>query len=148
MVGDNPALLQWNLSTRTKADADAFDRESMSDGKLVAVEGYTKSADKDRRFRWEDLPESVRFVTSPIGVNYHRVFFVPPRESRIASVRVNDQDLELPNSGRQPSDRALSPSLLRPRRCSPGRQVLEETGCNAVEFRSPISDPASGDHHR
>jgi hypothetical protein len=107
MVGDNPALLQWNLSTRTKPEANAFDRRSMSEGKLVAVEGYTKSDDESRRFRWEDLPENVRFVTSPIGLNYHRVFFVPPRESRIASVHVNDQAVELPNSGRQPWDPAL-----------------------------------------
>jgi hypothetical protein len=108
MVGDNPALLQWNLSTRTKPQTTgALDGQAMSEGKLVAVEGYTKSGDEHRRFRWEDLPESVRFVTSPIGLNYHRVFFVPPRESRIASVRVNNQDVELPNSGRQPSDPAL-----------------------------------------
>ena len=107
MVGDNPALLQWNLSTRIKPEAGAVDRESISDGKLVAVEGYTKSADQDRRFRWEDLPENVRFVTSPIGLNYHRVFFVPPRNSRIASVRVNDQQIDWPDSGRQPSDPAL-----------------------------------------
>ena len=110
MVGDNPALLQWNLSTRTKPETDHPDRQSMSEGKLVAVEGYTKSADEDRRFRWEDLPENVRFVTSPIGLNYHRVFFVPPRESRVASVHVNDQEVVLPSSGRQPSDPAL---LLR-----------------------------------
>jgi hypothetical protein len=107
MVGDNPALLQWNLSTRTKPETAAVDRESMSDGKLVAVEGYTKSEDQNRRFRWEDLPENVRFVTSPIGLNYHRIFFVPPRDSRIASVRVNDQQIDWPNSGRQPSDPAL-----------------------------------------
>jgi hypothetical protein len=137
MVGDNPALLQWNLSTRTKPDADAFDRESMSDGKLVAVEGYTKSADKDGRFRWEDLPENVRFVTSPIVVNYHRVFFVPPRESRIASVRVNDQDLELPNSGRQPPDPALllhsfgHGDVLRP-------TSLEETDATQSNFARPF----------
>ena len=137
MVGDNPALLQWNLSTRTKPEADAVDRESMSDGKLVAVEGYTKSADKDRRFRWEDLPENVRFVTSPIGLNYHRVFFVPPRESRIASVRVNDQEIELPNSGRQPSDRALllhsfgHGDVLRPK-------SLDETGATQPNFARPF----------
>ena len=50
MVGDNPALLQWNLSTRTKPDADALDRESMSDGKLVAVEGYTNRRIKTDAF--------------------------------------------------------------------------------------------------
>jgi hypothetical protein len=107
MVGDNPALLQWNLSTRTKPRTNGWDRQSMSDGKLVAVEGYTKSADKERRFRWEDLPENVRFVTSPIGLNYHRVFFVPPQESGIASVHVNDHEIELSNAGRQPTDPAL-----------------------------------------
>ena len=137
MVGDNPALLQWNLSTRTKPDADPFDRESMDEGKLVAVEGYTKSSDKDRRFRWEDLPGNVRFVTSPIGLNYHRVFFVPPRESRIASVRVNDQEIELPDSGRQPSDRALlvhsfgHGDVLAP-------TSLDETGATQPNFARPF----------
>ena len=109
----------------------------MDEGKLVAVEGYTKSADKDRRFRWEDLPENVRFVTSPIGLNYHRVFFVPPRESRIASVRVNDQEIELPNSGRQPSDRALlvhsfgHGDVLAP-------TSLDETGATQPNFARPF----------
>ena len=107
MVGDNPTLLQWNLSTRAKPQVDAVDRQSMSDERLVVVEAYTKTADDYRRFRWEDLPENVRFVTSPISLNYHRIFFVPPRESRIASVRVNDQEVQLPSSGRQPSDPAL-----------------------------------------
>jgi hypothetical protein len=137
MVGDNPALLQWNLSTRTKPQAYAFERQSMSEGKLVAVEGYTKSADEGRRFRWEDLPENVRFVTSPIGLNYHRVFFVPPRESRIASVHVNNQEVELPHSGRQPSDPALllhsfgHGDVLRPK--SPG-----ENGGTQPDFARPF----------
>ena len=109
MAGDNPALLQWNLSTRTKPEAGAFDRRLMSEGKLVTVEAYTKSSDEQKRFHWEDLPENVRFVTSPISLNYHRVFFVPPRDSGIASVRVNDQEIEFPSSGRQPHD----PGLLR-----------------------------------
>ncbi len=107
MVGDNPALLQWNLSSRIKPQAEALDRQSMSEGKLVAVEGYTKPSDEERRFPWEDLPENVRFVTSPIGLNYHRVFFVPPKESGIASISVNDQPIEVPSSGRQPYDPGL-----------------------------------------
>ena len=137
MVGDNPALLQWNLSTRAKPQPDAVDRQSMSDGKLVVVEGYTKTADEHRRFRWEDLPENVRFVTSPIGLNYHRIFFVPPRESRIASVRVNDQEVQLPGSGRQPSDPALflhsfgHGDVLRPK--SPA-----DTGAAQPNFARPV----------
>jgi hypothetical protein len=137
MVGDNPALLQWNLSTRAKPRDNGFDPQSMSDGRLVVVEGYTKSVDKDRRFRWEDLPENVRFVTSPIGLNYHRLFFVPPRESRIASVRVNDQEIGLPNSGRQPPDPALllhsfgHGDVLRPTR-------LDDTGATQPNFARPL----------
>ena len=143
MVGDNPALLQWNLSTRIKPETtNAVDRAAMSNGKLVAVEGYTKSADEDRRFRWEDLPENVRFVTSPIGLNYHRVFFVPPRESGIASIRANNQEIELPNSGRQPSDPAVfvhsfgHGDVLRPK-------GLDQTGGMQPNLAQSISDPAS-----
>ena len=40
MVGDNPALLQWNLSTRAKPQANAVDRQSRGDERLVVVEGY------------------------------------------------------------------------------------------------------------
>lgn len=107
MAGDSRQLLQWNLSSRTKPEVGAFDRESMSDGELIAVEGYTKPADESRRFRWEDLPEGVRFVTSPIALNYHRVFFVPPKRSGIASISVGDQPIEIHVSGRQPYDPGL-----------------------------------------
>ena len=74
MAGDSPALLEWNLSSRAKPEVGALDRDSMSEGKLVALEGYTKPADEKQRFRWEELPEGARFVTSRLSLNYHRVF--------------------------------------------------------------------------
>ncbi len=107
MAGDSPELLQWNLSSRAKPELDALDREAMNEGKLVAVEGFTKPEDEGRRFRWDDLPEGVRFVTSPISLNYHRVFFAPPSQSRIASITANDQTIETQAAGRQPSDPGL-----------------------------------------
>ncbi len=107
MAGDSPELLRWNLSSRAKPEVDALDREAMNEGKLVAVEGFTKPEDEGRRFRWDDLPEGVRFVTSPISLNYHRVFFAPPSQSRIASIVANDQTIVTHAPGRQPSDPGL-----------------------------------------
>jgi len=107
MSGDSPSLLQWNLSSRAKPEHEAFDRDSMGNGQLVAVEGYTAPNDEKQRFRWEDLPEDVRFVTSPLALNYHRVFFVPPKQPRIASISVNNQQVEPHVSGRQPYDPGL-----------------------------------------
>jgi hypothetical protein len=96
MSGDSPALLQWSLSTRAKPEGGTFDREAMRAGHLVAVEAYTKPSEEKQRLRWEELPENVRFVTSPLVLNYHRVFLVP-----------NDQPIETHVSGRQPYDSAL-----------------------------------------
>jgi hypothetical protein len=108
MTGDSPALLQWNLSSRAKPEVDTFDRQALTEGKLVAVEAFTKTPDEERRFGWDDLPEEVRFVTSPIALNYHRVFFVPPKHSGIDWITVNDQATEPRAPGRQPYD----PDLL------------------------------------
>ena len=141
-----PALLQWNLSTRAKPRANPFDRESMSEGKLVAVEGYTKTADEDRRFRWEDLPGKRPLCNQPNRLK------LPPDLLRSSCANlesppfvVNDQEVELPNSGRQPSDPALSRSFLRPRRCSPRQKAspkLERRSrISPAQFRSSFRRP-------
>lgn len=106
-TGDSPILLQWNLSSRSKPETGAFDRESLSAGKLVAVEDYTRPSDEKLRLRWEQLPEGVRFVTSPLSLNYHRVFFVPPTQSRISSIIVDNQPIQEHVPGRQPYDPGL-----------------------------------------
>ncbi len=107
MTGDLPELIQWNLSSRTKPERDTMDRAALSEGKMVAVEGFTAPAEEGRRFRWTDLPEEVRFVTSPISLNYHRVFFVPPKQTRIASITIDGRPIETRSPGRQPYDPAL-----------------------------------------
>jgi hypothetical protein len=121
MTGDLPELIQWNLSSRTKPERDTMDRAALSEGKMVAVEGFTAPAEEGRRFRWTDLPAEVRFVTSPISLNYHRVFFVPPKGTRIASITIDDRPIETHVPGRQPYDPALLAhsyghgDVLRPR---------------------------------
>ena len=97
-------LLQWSLSTRIKPEQGALDFEAFGNGELVAVEGFSKPSDEPERFRWENLPQGVRFVTLPVIVNYQRVFFMPPRRHGIASISVDNQRLEAHVSGRQPYD--------------------------------------------
>ena len=103
----NRTLLQWNLSSRVKPQAGALDVEALGDGRLIAVEGSLKPSDEQERFRWEDLPQGVRFVTIPLAVNYQRIFFTPPRRHGIASVSVDNARLEPRVSGRQPYDPGL-----------------------------------------
>ena len=100
-------LLQWSLSTRIKPEQGALDFEALGNGRLIAVEGFSKPSDEPQRFRWEDLPQGVRFVTLPVIVNYQRVFFMPPRRHGIASISVDNQRLEPHVSGRQPYDPIL-----------------------------------------
>jgi hypothetical protein len=100
----NRTLLQWNLSSRVKPQTGSLDYEALGNGRLVAVEGTAKPSDEQDRFRWENLPPGVRFVTIPLVVNYQRVFFTPPRRHGITSIRVNNQSVEPRVSGRQPYD--------------------------------------------
>ena len=100
--------LQWNLASRTKPEPGALDYDALGNGRLVVVEGFLRPSDEQQRFRWEDLPQGVRFVTIPLVMNYQRVFFTPPGRHGIASISVNNQKLEPQVSGRQPYD----PSLL------------------------------------
>ncbi|HEY5704179.1 MAG TPA: hypothetical protein VIS96_01240 [Terrimicrobiaceae bacterium] len=101
-------LLQWNLSSRAKPERGALDYDALGNGRLIAVEVFSKPGDEQQRFRWEDLPQGVRFVTIPLAVNYQRVFFMPPRRHGIASISANNQRVDVEVSGRQPYD----PSLL------------------------------------
>ena len=103
----NRTLLQWNLSSRVKPQAGVLDNEALGNGRLVAVEGTAKPSDEQERFRWENLPRGVRFVTIPLVVNYQRVFFTPPGQHGIASISANNQRVEPRVSGRQPYDPGL-----------------------------------------
>ena len=71
------------------------------------MEGFIRPSDEQQRFRWEDLPQGVRFVTIPLSLNYQRIFFVPPEPYGIASVSANNQRLEPQVAGRQPYDPGL-----------------------------------------
>lgn len=112
------------------------------------MEGFSKSTDEQQRFRWEDLPQGVRFVTIPLAVNYQRVFFMPPRRHGIASISVNNQRLEPHVSGRQPYDPGLLSQsaghgdVLRPKdgeNTKPGTTTSSEVG---IAQPAEISLPA------
>jgi hypothetical protein len=141
-------LLQWNLSSRVKPERGALDYDALGHGRLIAVEGFSKSSDEQQRFHWEDLPQGVRFVTIPLAVNYQRVFFMPPRRHGIASISVNNQRLEPHVSGRQPYDPGLLSQsaghgdVLRPKdgeNTKPGIPTSSEVG---IAQPAEISLPA------
>ena len=100
-------LLQWSLSSRAKPEGRPLDYDALGNGRLLAVEGFIRPSDEQQRFRWEDLPQGVRFVTIPLSLNYQRIFFMPPRPHGIASVSANHQRLEPQVAGRQPYDPGL-----------------------------------------
>ncbi|HEY5811400.1 MAG TPA: hypothetical protein VIT23_01955, partial [Terrimicrobiaceae bacterium] len=100
IAGESPGVLQWNLASRAKPESGALDNNALSNGQLLAVEAYTAPDDKDQRLRWDALPTDVRFVTSPLSLNYHRVFFVAPKETGITSIVMNNQPLTVHTPGR------------------------------------------------
>jgi hypothetical protein len=100
-------LLRWNLASRNRPETGTVDQYALSIGRLVAVEGIFRHQQEGGRLGWWDLPEGVRFVTFPLLVNYQRVFFFPPASRGIASVSVNEHQIPVFVSGRQPFDPAL-----------------------------------------
>ena len=142
-TGDSPRLLQWNLSSRAQPETGALDRESLRAGKLVAVEDYTRPTEEKLRLRWEQLPEDVRFVTSPLSLNYHRVFFVPPAQSRISSISVDNQPIQEHVSGRQPYDPGLfvhshgHGDVLRPENAGHAGGIQGAEPAQPTEIRLP-----------
>ncbi len=100
-------LLQWNLSSRAKPERGPLDYDALGNGRLIAVEGFSRPSDEQQRFGWEDLPQGVRFVTIPLVLNYQRVFFMPPGRRGITSINADNQRLEPQVFGRQPYDPGL-----------------------------------------
>jgi hypothetical protein len=102
--GRYAGLLQWNLSSRRMPEQGPLDHDALSNGKLIAVEGFFKTSDERSRLQWQDLPDGVRYVTIPLLFNYQRVFFFPPAPRGIASMSVSDRGLAPFVVGRQPFD--------------------------------------------
>ena len=44
-------LLQWNLSSRAKPERGPLDYDALGNGRLIAVEGFSKPSDEQQRFR-------------------------------------------------------------------------------------------------
>jgi hypothetical protein len=100
-------LLQWNLASRNMPEQGSLDEVALGSGRLVVVEGLFKDDDEQKRLRWKDLPEGVRYVTIPLRKNYQRVFFFPPTPRGIASISVDNRTLNPCVCGRQPYDPGL-----------------------------------------
>jgi hypothetical protein len=65
-------LLQWNLASRNMPEQGSLDEVALGSGRLVVVEGMFKDDDEQKRLRWKDLPEGVRYVTIPLRKNYQK----------------------------------------------------------------------------
>jgi hypothetical protein len=100
-------LLQWNLASRNMPEQGSLDEVALGSGRLVVVEGMFKDKEGQKRLRWKDLPEGVRYVTIPLRRNYQRVFFFPPTPRGIASISVDNRTLNPCVCGRQPYDPGL-----------------------------------------
>lgn len=100
-------LLAWHLQDRERVHGGKLDSAAVRAGRLVAVEGFFKMSDEEKRLRRDDLPDDVRFVTSPLSINYHRIFFLPPTHRGITAVTGNGAPLTLPVPGAQQADPML-----------------------------------------
>jgi hypothetical protein len=144
------AQVQWNLWSRAKPEQGPLDHDALSNGRLIAVEGFVSPSDEQQRFGWEDLPQGVRFVTVPLVMNYQRVFFMPPGPHRIASISANNQRLEPQVFGRQPFDPGLLSQsvghgdVLRPKdgeNTSPEPQIAQPAEISLPAIMTVELDP-------
>lgn len=104
VAGRYHRLLEWNLRPRREVESGDPDLAALAEGRLIAVEGFFKIGDAGRRLKPETLPAGVRFVTLPLLVNYHRVFFVPPSGAGIKAIIANGHAMAGHEEGRQPYD--------------------------------------------
>lgn len=96
-------LLQPHFSSKRTVGGE-LDAAAMEAGGLLAFEPYFKIGHEKKRLRWEELPEGVRYVTTPLLINYQRLFFVPPASRGIVGVEVNGRSIPGRVPGRQPRD--------------------------------------------
>jgi hypothetical protein len=97
-------LIKWNLADRRTPVSVPIDATAVAEGRIVVVDGEFNTWAEARRPSRNDLPPDVRFVTFPLLINYHRVYFVPPKESQIDSLTLNGEPVPVSVSGVQIPD--------------------------------------------
>jgi hypothetical protein len=76
-------------------------------GNLLVFDSAFKGGPDRARFAWDTLPAGVRYITAPLLINYHRLFFLPPTSRGIHKADVAGREIPFVFPGRQPRDPAL-----------------------------------------
>lgn len=100
-------LVEVYLPNERKVSEGGWNPQSLVEGRSVFVEPYFKDGDHGKRVQRENLPPEIRFVTAPLFINYHRIFFRPPENRGIAKLTADGQTLPLSAPGDQIPDPAL-----------------------------------------
>ncbi len=79
-------LVMWNLRDRRPLESGKKDTAAFLEGQLVTIDAEFNTWAEERRPGRLDFPSDVRFVTFPLLINYHRVYFMPPEPTGVISV--------------------------------------------------------------
>jgi hypothetical protein len=99
-------LMRPYLPDREVTDGP-IDDGAFAGGRWLVFDAAFKGGPERARFTWESLPEGVRYVSTPLLINYQRLFFVPPANRGIVRIDQEGRDIPFPAAGRQPRDPAL-----------------------------------------
>lgn len=97
-------LIEWNLADRRPLESGKMDTAAFLGGQLVTIDAEFNSWGEERRPGWGDFPAGFRFVTFPLLLNYHRVYFMPPAPTGVISVTAGGVSLPLDVAGFQSAD--------------------------------------------
>ncbi|MEX1119915.1 MAG: hypothetical protein WEB60_14095 [Terrimicrobiaceae bacterium] len=97
-------LVQWNLKDRRTLESGKKDAAAFQQGKLVTIDAEFNAWAEERRPGRAEFPGDVRFVTFPLLINYHRVYFMPPRPAGVISVTAGGVSLPPAVAGVQVPD--------------------------------------------
>ncbi len=104
-------LIRWNLKGRRPLESGKKDTGAFLEGQLVTIDAEFNTWGEERRPGRGDFPDGVRFVTFPLLINYHRVYFMPPPPTGVISVTAGGVSLPLTVEGLHvPDPGALSRS--------------------------------------
>lgn len=87
-----------------RIEQDALDWPALQSGELLAFDASFKGGPEREQFHWKNLPEGTRYVTLPLLISFHRLYFLPPEATGILRVEVNGSLVPTRVSARQPRD--------------------------------------------